>query len=183
MTGFYLLLLVVGAVILYRHRPAFSKPPVINHAPQGLGGWLVAVILGLVATPFCCAYHIATNTVPFTVEDWQNLTLSGNSSYHPLWAPMLTLELLGNLTLLVLALLLIILFFQKRRTFPFWYVAFQVTNLTLVVVDNLGCAFIPSVAASACMNTGATTVGAIFGGTIWIAYMLISRRVKATFVK
>ena len=183
MAGLYLLLLLIGAAALYRFRPAFSKPPVIDHSPRGLGGWLVLIILGLIATPFWCAHYIASNTSVLTVEDWQNLTLSGNANYHPLWGLMLTLELLGNLTLLVFALLLIVLFFQKRRTFPFAYVAFQVMHIVFVIADNSGCALIPSVAAAAGAKEVPTLTGTIIGGAVWIAYMLTSMRVKTTFVK
>lgn len=103
-------------------------------------------------------------------------------AYHPLWAPVLTLELLAQISLLIMGLFALGLFFQKRRIFPYWYIAFMVGNACFLVGDAVSVAVIkPSSSAGA--GVSATVFGALLGCCVWIPYMLQSRRVKVTFVK
>ncbi|HKS35647.1 MAG TPA: DUF2569 domain-containing protein [Verrucomicrobiae bacterium] len=103
--------------------------------------------------------------------------------YHPLFAPLLIFEVLGNSLLLGLNVLTICLFFAKRRIFPRAYIVLVVSNVAFLVIDELVGSRIPFVVA----ESNPSSLREIFRGAaysvIWVAYMLKSQRVKATFVQ
>jgi hypothetical protein len=102
-------------------------------------------------------------------------------SCHPLYAPRLMVELLGNILLLGLSVLALGLFFTKRRTFPNVFIALAVSNAAFLILDDVGCALIPALKASAGNHKEA--IRAVFYAIIWSAYMVKSQRVKATFIR
>ena len=105
------------------------------------------------------------------------------ASYHPLYGPLLILELLGNTLLLGLNLLVICLFFKKRRAFPNLYITLLLCNVALLILNDVGCAMIPSIASAANGKSHAEAIRGVFQALIWCLYFVKSRRVKATFIK
>ncbi len=179
----------VGAGLLCRHQcavraAAAAAPPLIADANlSGLGGWLILVGIGLFGAVLRLLFVMGRSMGTFSLWKWQALTTPAGVSYHPAWGPLLTLELLGQITVLVLGLYMIVLFFQRRRIFPRWFIAMLLFNAIFVVGDAIGIQLIktpsPAVAAQLEHNIGQVLVGC----AIWVPYMLVSRRVKATFLR
>jgi len=162
------------------------EPPILLENPklQGLGGWLVLVGIGLCLAPLIRIVTIGQNWEGyFSNQVWQTLAMPQGASYHPLYGPLLILELLGNMLLLGMNVLAICLFFTKRRAFPNFYIALILGNAVFVILDEVGCAMIPSLAATASGKNHTQAFRAVFYALIWSFYMVKSRRVKATFIK
>jgi transglutaminase-like putative cysteine protease/mannose/fructose/N-acetylgalactosamine-specific phosphotransferase system component IIC len=185
----YCLLLATGAVLLYRFqcRPSANTsplPPVIEPGVSGLGGWLVLVGLGLVLNPFRLVYFIDRTTGSFSLWRWQDLTTPGSLSYQPGMGSALVFELLCQLTLLALCLFTIVLFFQKRRAFPRWFIVTIAFNAIFAVADAIAVqGFLKMSTPQTRLIMVRALMGAVVSCSIWIPYMCVSRRVKATFVK
>jgi len=99
-----------------RHKwQADLRPP---QSPK-IRGWLLLAALGVALLPLRLAEFIAADLLTaFSKDVWTLLTTPGTEAYHPLNAPILLFELVGNLILLVASLVLAVLFFQKRRVVP-----------------------------------------------------------------
>jgi transglutaminase-like putative cysteine protease len=186
----YSVLLAIGAAALYRFRrhsppPALEpEPDVLGRRLSGLGGWLILVGLGLVLGPFRIALGLAQLLPVYSLDTWQLLTTPSSESYHALFAPLLIFELLANLTLLVFSGLLVILFFQRRRTFPWLFILFLLFTAGVYTVDELGSARIHvAVSEQPHKNEPQDLARSYVACAIWIPYMLRSKRVKATFVR
>lgn len=164
--------------------PAANVPPPLpGQNLSGLGGWLILVGIGLVLKPVFVIASIGRSLGNFSLWKWHGLTEPGGVSYNPLWGPVLTFELLGQISLALLTLILLVLFFQKRRIFPRWFIGLMILNAVFVFADMLGVHFLGySTDASMAIRTRNIT-NVIFGCGIWIPYMLVSKRVKATFVR
>ena len=150
---------------------------------EGIGGWLVIVALGLIASPFILGVSIIQIASVYMVDNWEALTSSQSSSYHPLWAPYLIFSLLGNFTLFVFSILLLVLFFQRRRVVPKMYIIFMVTALIIGAIDLAGTKVLPDVEESARRDAAKQVSRSVIALAIWGSYFLVSRRVKATFVR
>lgn len=151
--------------------------------PRGLGGWLILVALGLIATPIRLAVNVTGNLFPIlTSGQWEELTTPGSVAYHALWAPLIIFEVFANLFFMILALILIFLFFTKSERFPRVYIAFLMLNLVFVVGDSLLAGLIPAIAADNSPESNQEVVRSLIGTAIWVPYMLVSKRVKNTFV-
>jgi len=153
--------------------------------PQGIGGWLILPAIGLCVFPISCVISILDDYVPiFQSGTWAAVTTPGAPGYHALWAPLLIGEIAFNLVFLALDLWLLVLLFSKSWRFPKVFVAFAALIVLFIVLDAV-------VAGSIASSTGTTganrmagaIVRALVVAAIWVPYMLVSKRVKNTFVK
>jgi hypothetical protein len=82
-----------------------------------------------------------------------------------------------------LDILLLFLFFQKRRIFPQWFIALLAFNAIFVVGDAIGVHFLRISSPATTATISQSLMQALVGCAIWIPYMHKSRRVKATFLR
>jgi hypothetical protein len=151
---------------------------------ERIGGWLILLAIALVISPFKVGVTMIRDLLPaFTNGSWDILTTPGSHAYHPLWAPLLIFEVVGNLGTIFMCLVTLWFFFHKARIAPQLIIAFLLINLALIGGDLLLSSLIPSVAQHS--NTGGIRElsRSFIGAAIWIPYCLRSKRVKATFVR
>ena len=75
------------------------------------------------------------------------------------------------------------LYFSKKKVFPNWYIGIIVFSLAFVIIDTLVIHFAFPDAGAFSTDTIMNIARSMTAALIWIPYMLVSRRVKATFVK
>jgi Protein of unknown function (DUF2569) len=151
--------------------------------PVGIGGWLILVVIGLVVTPIRLTYLLMTTYVPiFRDGSWSQLTTPGMPAYHALWAPVLSFEIVGNMLILVLALVTLFCLIRKSRKTPKMAIALYGWAAVFVVIDSFVGNLIPAVAAQSDPASVKELMRSLIGAAIWIPYFLVSKRVKATFV-
>lgn len=177
-----------GFFCVWRCRPntagSAQAPPLLSdYQLSGLGGWLILPCIGLFLSCGFTVRSVSRIASAVALWKWQALTTPGGASYDPLWPPLLIFELLGELTIFALSVFALILFFQKRRIFPKWYIAFLVFNAVYVIVDVVGIQMLKHPSANAAEIAARNLTRAIGGGLIWISYMCLSQRVKSTFVR
>ena len=164
-------------------RLASPRPPPID-AParlQGIGGWLILLAIGQVLRPIG---YIKTGQTLFSTmlgtNSWRLITDPIESGYHPWWAPTLLFELFFNLGCFVFCVLLIALFFRKRAVWPRCFALFLIICVLGVAMDTLLSDRIPAAAES--IATSIRDIGGLaLAAAIWIPYVYLSKRVKATF--
>lgn len=153
--------------------------------PAGLGGWLVLVAIGRILGPIILLSAIyQVFSVYFQSGLLAQLSDPDSNMYSVLWKPMVFFELIGNILLLGLSVLLIVLFFMKKKQFPIVYIGMMVLNVLIMLIDLI---FIYQIqkALALDLNITATSqlIAAIATSGVWIPYMLVSKRVKNTFIR
>jgi hypothetical protein len=89
--------------------------------------------------------------------------------------------LLGNVFFLFSSILLAVVFLQRRRGTPAFFIAFLVLNTVYLLIDSaLYAAMDP---ASLDRRTSAELAQRLVATAIWAPYFLISKRVQATFTQ
>jgi hypothetical protein len=150
---------------------------------EGLRGWLVLVGLGVVLTPI--KIIVMTIMPLFEIIDsglWAEFTTPGSEAYHALWKPVIIGEIVVNCVLCFGWIVAVVKYFGKSRSFPFWYITLSAAWVVFMYADALaGKAILPEEPLFDARSLG-EFIGAIVSSVIWIWYMLVSRRVKATFV-
>ena len=151
---------------------------------KGLGGWLILVGAGVVLTPVrLVILNIATFQPLFEEGAWEALTTVGSVAYHPLWAPIIIGEIVFNSAMLAASLWLVYLFFSKHHFFPKAYIGLVAISLVFVPLDAWIVAMV--LPNESIFDPVATKefVRVLVPTLIWVPYMLLSKRVKLTFVE
>lgn len=150
---------------------------------EGLGGWLVLVGLGIVFSPLVVMGTIfPTYSGIFANGMWDLITTSSSEAYNPAFATLLVGEIVINCALVVAWIYAGYLFFSKRKLFPNLYIGILIFSIVFILVDAAAvAALFPKVP----IFDPATTkqfLRSLVVALVWIPYMLVSKRVKATFV-
>jgi hypothetical protein len=176
-----------GGLWYWRRARAANRatPPPLPDAPGplcGLGGWLIVVGFGLCLGPISRLYHMGHHWESyFSTSVWQTVAMPQGAAYHPLYGPLLMFELLTNELCLGLNILVLVLFFTKRKTFPAMYILFLLGCAMFVIMDDIGFGIIK--AAKSTGHNHTEVVRTVPAALLWSLYALVSRRVKATFVR
>ena len=151
---------------------------------QGIGGWLILITIGIVVTPIRIIILMMT-TYPeiFSTDVWEVLTTQGSEVYSPLWAPIIIGEILFNSGLVSAWIYLAFLFFTKRNLFPKLYIGIAIVSLVFIVADAFAVKLILPNEPLLDPDTIRELMRAVIMVVIWVPYMLVSKRVKATFTK
>jgi hypothetical protein len=148
-----------------------------------IGGWLILVAIGLILTPIRLLVVVAKDLLPvFSGDVWSRLTTPGTEAYHPLWAPLLLFEIIGNGLFILFPIIIAIFFFQKRQFVPKLIIVLLLSNLLFLAIDFFAADLIPAVASQEDTASLMELARVFIACLIWVPYFLVSKRVKETFV-
>lgn len=151
---------------------------------SGLGGWLILVGIGRVLSPIILLWTIIYKMLPILSNgSLDKLSQPGNLGYSNLWRPMILFELCTNIILIIFGVVLLFLFFGKKRAFPKVYIFVLILNVVLLIIDKVLVFKINTTLSINVNSSSSSLAGVIIGCAIWIPYMLTSIRVKNTFVR
>jgi hypothetical protein len=154
-----------------------------NQSTQsGIGGWLILVAIGLCLTPIRIGAEIVQGVRSLQPMAWRVVTTPGSPAYHPLFGPLIVGEMVANVALLGWDLVLLYLFFTRRRAFPRAMIAFLIVRVVIQMADVFVATSIPLAAASIGPRVYGSLAGNLLVVSVWVPYFLKSRRVAATFV-
>ena len=163
--------------------PTTGFTPVSVQQSPPIGGWLMVIAIGLVISLVQNLNNLLQSLSPLRGPVWARLTDPASPRYNPHWRAALIFELVAACLYVVMNFIAIILFFGKRRRFPTLTVIFIPSIFVLGLVDHYLAGLIPAVAASPIHARAAYLLAAKFVALhVWIPYLLVSKRVKATFV-
>jgi hypothetical protein len=153
-----------------------------REGPEGLGGWLVLVGLGLLISPIRLLIFIAQTFVPLVRDGTiQALATPGSELFRPMFAALIALEAAANIFCMLFAIWLIVLFFRKSRRFPLGYVTLAGLSVAIILADSF---------ATAALDLGSPwdaegmqeLMRSLIALFVWGPYMFMSTRVKNTFI-
>lgn len=151
---------------------------------NGLRGWLILVGLGVVFAPVrMLAEFGPTYYELFTNGTFELLTTKGSEYYSSYWAPLLLGEAIFNSAITLVSLGLIYLYFARHYWFPAIYIGVLAVSAIFVPLDTWASSLV--LPDEQVYNSESTSeiFRSILIAVIWIPYMLMSKRVQATFVR
>ncbi|HEV2327217.1 MAG TPA: DUF2569 domain-containing protein [Verrucomicrobiae bacterium] len=180
---FYTIILLIAATGVYRFKPKVAPPVLPSPDPQlnGLGGWLTLLALGLIVTFLARVFVLIRTCSFFSLENWRAYTDPTSATYNGMAAPVLLYELFTQLTLLVFGILLLILFFQKRRIFPKLFIIFLLVHLVAVTLDRELVKGLNSPVLDTHIPPVQNIARLLVPLIAWGLYLNRSKRVKSTF--
>lgn len=166
---------------------------VTRSGPEGLGGWLILVALGLIVSPIQLGFELAEIYRPLLEEGiWAELTTPGGAIYHSAWAPFLGGEIAFNALNILAQLFLIHLFFTRRRIFPNFFIVLALIRPVFIFFDaHLGARVYNEAVAGLDLpvepvfdaDTAKNFARSLASALVWVPYMIFSKRVGNTFTR
>lgn len=143
---------------------------------QGIRGWLLLVAVGVVGAPIITGVSLAW-MLPLISH------LGDLVSYDSTLGFLVIFSTIGQVLLLLVAIIVVFKFFTKARVFPKLYIALLAFGIVLGVAD-LAMLNLLSPGETLEHSKNAARLGAQgFWSLVWGAYILKSKRVKATFIE
>lgn len=175
----------IFSFLLYRWRPnALAtrrlEQTLIRNDLVGIRGWLLLPALGACIRPIAALILCGALFFEYDAHTWELLTDPDSSSYHPLWAPMILLEVVGETVLFPLSVASSILFFRKVYTAPAIYIFLLVCEVVFATALWL-LVRAASTDATLIADYASTIRSTLPGAIIWAIYFCVSARVAATF--
>lgn len=147
-----------------------ADPHPATEGPAGIGGWLLLVAVGLVLTPLVLLLRVVLTAQVVGRLDERFATL----------ITWIRIEMLANTLLLLYALYLLYPFFRKLPSFPTLFIGFLALSLLVVMADAAAAVVIFELPLD--RGTIRDMARALIAALVWVPYMLVSRRVRNTFV-
>jgi hypothetical protein len=148
---------------------------------QPIGGWLILLALSLFLTPIVNIYNIVDGQY-YNQNIWNAINDSSSPGYNENLPGYFLLELLFRLVLIPLNIFNILLFLERRTSFPrfqiissIFILAFSLFELNMIFLLN-------SEDSAANEEVYYGLIRSLIGASIWILYLLKSERVRSTFV-
>lgn len=151
---------------------------------KGLSGWLILVGMGVVIAPFRLLVTYVPIFLPiFSDGTWEAVTTVGSEAYHPLWRPLLLGEIFFNSCMVAVSIYLMYLFFSRHYLFPKICIGIVAASLFFIPFDAWLVSFVLPNEPIFDPDTTQEFAHSLIAGGIWVPYMLVSKRVIATFVE
>ncbi len=151
---------------------------------KGLGGWLIIIGIGVCMSPIGIIVELGPMYYSILAEGViPALSNPLSEFYNPLLVLLIFGELVINSLMAVVSVYLIYLFFSKHYQFPKVYIAVTIISVIIFPLDAwLGSLVFPNQPLFD-DETLKYFFRSLVAAMIWIPYMLVSERVKATFVE
>lgn len=138
---------------------------------RGIGGWLILVAIGLGLEPLGLLLSVGGALLVLMSPVSRDLIAA-----HPGVARLLLLSVAIDSVFIVALIVLNMLFYAKKKSFPRWAIGFLVANFVLdLAVHQMLVQYMPTFPSTDAFLS-------LFSAAIWIPYFLLSQRVKQTFV-
>jgi hypothetical protein len=134
--------------------------------PAGIGGWLILPAIGLVFGPFGTIVGIATASIYVGLLEKE----------YPGFRQAVAIQTALDVLFLSFQIFVAITFFQRRQVTPALMICLYAASFILVFAGEL-----QSATALRTSPDPMPIIKSAVIGAIWIAYFLVSKRVKATF--
>jgi len=177
---FVFILMAVVCVFLYTRKKSFELEE-IKEAPK-INGWLIFAGIGIVGLPFFSLFTMI-NMDTFSQTTWDSLERYDRFTTF-VYQLCLLIETALNMCIITFSILVIFLFFERRKELPRYYIGLKIAGITVAILDFI---FLFSmgnhIGNQLFTNSDVTAlIRKIIISAIWIAYFVKSNRVKSTFV-
>lgn len=168
-----------AALACWRIYTLYDPEPRFEGEGIQIGGWLFLIGIGVVITPFRLFYQIFFSDDFLDFAMWSSLIDAEQWN----WIVLVFVEMLYNSFYLVYSILVLIIFIQRKTSFPRLMSLMLAVSATFLIADTLVAHHMgPGLSDEDLKANYKEIVRGILAALIWIPYLNIADRVKKTFV-
>jgi len=181
---FSIILFSAIAIYIYRRNGKVRLVAGLEKYPSGIKGWLILPLIALIISPFVYLSLLFSTKYYIYELVWKKIIYASTYTLHAHVSALLVYYLaISGIFLFISSLLGLVLLFQKRRTFPLFYICMSIIVLLQFIIYII--------------IKSQTLVVSAYAEHVWIThlcvyiiefglcatYFLVSKRVKATFIR
>jgi hypothetical protein len=172
------------ALFLIRRLFKYDPEPILkDHSSWAIGSWLFIFPVGLLLTIFWQLTEIFQTYLPYISNNELSGTLGAIAPANQItYFLLIFFEIFINFFLVSMSILLLVLFFRRRSSFPLLFSVFQVAKLLAVIIIQLLFSSIKLIDGTNISEAEPNEIWAFVFPLIWIPIVLNSQRSKNTFV-
>lgn len=140
-----------------------------------IGGWLILVGLGVIATPLRLIVDSIREPLLVNGDGWM---AAFATDQYAVFSYLFVIHIYHVFKLLF-SVLLVVLFFERRSSFPRLMIIQLISSFFIIVSDEFAAA---AIAADGTRASVPEIGRALISRIIWVPYLMISERVRETFV-
>ena len=149
--------------------------------PRGVGGWFLLPLLGVFLSPFVIAFNLLAIMPAITMSTWRVITNPHMPGFDPVLPVLVVAEMVGNEVVLVFSIVLMFALARRLRIFRRLYIVTMLAVLGLAWVDAVAVTVVTASGSEDIAEVGRLIMSSI-STLLWCLYMLVSRRVRNTFI-
>ena len=150
---------------------------------NGIKGWLILVGIGIIFSPIRLGFSLLQTYTPMMKDgSWEKATTVGSSNYIPHFQTLMITEISYNLCIMIASIYLIYLFTKKSKDFPKFFIIIGLISILVIPIDAYLTTLVFNEMEVFDKETLKEFMKTVVGYFIWIPYMLVSERVKQTFI-
>lgn len=150
---------------------------------NGIKGWLILVGIGIIFSPIRLGFSLLQTYTPMMKDgSWEKATTVGSSNYIPHFQALIITEISYNLCIMIASIYLIYLFTKKSKDFPKLFIIIGLISILVIPIDAYLATLVFNEMEVFDKETLKEFMKTVVGYFIWIPYMLVSERVKQTFI-
>jgi transglutaminase-like putative cysteine protease len=165
----------IAMIALYFWDPRPRESTMLN--PRSIGGWLILPAIICFVAPFYSIYVISSY---FNSISDGSVSLFSGASDENMWRLNFGICVLMEGILLPLTVLQLVLLFKKRTSFPYLFAALLLINFGSLLITFALQSSVDVLDNEA--KVGGQILGNLLRIVIWVAYIFLSQRVRATFI-
>src|SRR5579863_1426505 len=138
---------------------------------SGIGGWLILVGIALLLAPISDVYRICSDLSTLSGGGYGQMLVD-----HPAETKLMVVQIVADTVFFICLLALNYLFYRKNKMFPRMMIVYLFVNTIYILFRTH--------ASDVMLGThdfSARAASATASASIWISYLVGSKRVKATF--
>ena len=175
----FLFSLTVGGIFCRKFYQYYPDNLHAGGEGDSIGGWLILIGLNIIGSPLAVLYTVVSKGY-LNLSTWK----TGSDGFQSIYHIFITAETFINGLLISGGILVGILFFKKRSTFPQAFAIYYGFNILVNLTDILLAELLLGDELSMDLTSQMGVTGRmIIFSAIWVAYLYKSERAKRTFVK
>ncbi len=178
----FLLALVISVFLAFKLFKFDVRSRIKTGEPRPIGGWLILIGLAMIFSLIRIIFQLFNEDL-FDKEIWELFSNPSSLYFSEGLQLLIIAETVYNALILVFMVLLLVLFTKRRSSFPALYIIFVIVNFVFLTADYFVADHYFEMEAQDEAEFTRDIISTIIAAAVWIPYMLLSERVKNTFIR
>lgn len=150
---------------------------------KGLSGVVIFAVISFISSLILSYNNVITEIYPFSFdEQWLTISNLALDSYNKQWMKLIIFNLVSDITVLLFGIMLLIMFIKRSKYITLTLVFYFMYRVLLVTLIFYFRTVIKGPLTPDLTEIGTTAINSLIIPALWVPYLLLSEKVRETFI-